>query len=96
MSINEEESETETNQKNSKNSFIYSLQRDKEYLNSLYILKKLISLEKNIEIIYGSTREKNYNVIITKYSNISFKYNSIEQIRLKLTTELIEENIILV
>lgn len=96
MSNNEEESETETNQKNSKNSFIYSLQRDKEYLNSLYILKKLISLEKNIEIIYGSTREKNYNVIITKYSNISFKYNSIEYFRLKLTTELIEENIVLV
>ena len=96
MSSNEENSENETNIKNTQNSFIYSLQRDKEYINSLYILKKSISIEKNLEKIYGSTREKNFNVIITKYSNKSFKYNSIEYSRLKSTTELIEENTVLV
>ena len=96
MSSNEENSENETNIKNTQNTFIYSLQRDKEYINSLYILKKSISIEKNLEKIYGSTREKNFNVIITKYSNKSFKYNSIEYSRLKSTTELIEENTVLV
>ena len=96
MSSNEENSENEIDIKNTQNSFIYSLQRDKEYINSLYILKKSIAIEKNIEKIYGSTREKNFNVIITKYSNKSFKYNSIEYSRLKSTTELIEENTVLV
>ena len=96
MSINEENSENETNIKNPQNSFIYSLQRDKEYINSLYNLKKSILIEKNIEKIYGSTREKNFNVIITKFSNKSFKYNSIDYSRLKSTTELIEENTVLV
>ena len=96
MSSNEENSENEANIKNPQNSFIYSLQRDKEYINSLYILKKSISIEKNLEKIYGSTREKNFNVTITKYSNKSFKYNSIEYSRLKSTTELIEENTVLV
>ena len=97
MSSIEDDSENETNTKNQKNnSFIYSLLRDKEYINSLYIIKKSISIEKNIEKIYALTLEKNYSVIITKYSNISFKYNSIEFSRLKSTTELIEENIVLV
>ena len=96
MSSNEENSENEIDIKNTQNSFIYSLQRDKEYINSLYILKKSIAIEKNIEKIYGSTREKNFNVIITKYSNKSFKNNSIEYTRLKSTTELIEENTVLV
>ena len=99
MSINEENSENETNlnnNNNNKNDFIYSLQRDKEYINSLYVIKKSFEIEKNLEKIYGSTREKNFNIIITKYSNISFKNNSIEYSRLKSTTELIEENIVLV
>ena len=97
MSINEEDSESEINSQNKKNiSFIYSLLRDKDYINSLYFIKKSIFIEKNIEKIYALTREKNFSVIITKYSNISFKYNSIEYFRLKLTTELIEENIVLV
>ena len=98
MSSNEDNySENETNSQNKKNnSFIYSLLRDKEYINSLYFLKKSISIEKNVEKIYALTLEKNFSVIITKYSNISFKYNSIEFSRLKTTTELIEENIILV
>ena len=96
MSINEENSENDINNKNPQNSFIYSLQRDKEYINSLYNLKKSILIEKNIEKIYGSTHEKNFNVIITKYCNKSFKNNSIEYSRLKSTTELIEENTVLV
>jgi len=97
MSINEDDSESEINSQNKKNiSFIYSLLRDKDYINSLYFIKKSIFIEKNIEKIYALTREKNFSVIITKYSNISFKYNSIEYFRLKLTTELIEENIVLV
>ena len=98
MSSNEDNySENETNSQNQKNnSFIYSLLRDKEYINSLYFIKKSISIQKNVEKIYALTLEKNFNVIITKYSNISFKYNSIEFSRLKSTTELIEENIILV
>ena len=97
MSNNEDDSESEINTQNAKNiSFIYSLLRDKDYINSLYFIKKSIFIEKNIEKIYALTREKNFSVIITKYSNISFKYNSIEYFRLKLTTELIEENIVLV
>ena len=81
---------------NPSNSSLYTLQRDKDYINSLYILKKVITIEKNIEKIYGSTREKNFNVIITKITNISFKDNPIIEKRLKLTTQLIEQNIILV
>ena len=87
MSINEEDSESEINTQNNKNiSFIYSLLRDKDYINSLYFIKKSILIEKNIEKIYALTHEKNFSVIITKYSNISFKYNSIEFLRLKSTT----------
>ena len=96
MSSNEEETESEINSNQKNNSFIYSLLRDKEYINSLYFIKKSILIEKNIEKIYATTREKNFNVIITKYSNISLKYKSIEYSRLKSTTELIEENIVLV
>ena len=96
MSSNEEETESEINSNQKNNSFIYSLLRDKEYINSLYFIKKSITIEKNIEKIYATTRERNFNVIITKYSNISFKYKSIEYSRLKSTTELIEENIVLV
>ena len=97
MSNNEDDSESEINTQNNKNiSFIYSLLRDKDYINSLYFIKKSILIEKNIEKIYALTQEKNFSVIITKYSNISFKYNSIEFLRLKSTTELIEENIVLV
>ena len=81
---------------NPSNSSLYTLQRYKDYINSLYILKKVITIEKNIEKIYGSTREKNFNVIITKITNISFRDNPIIEKRLKLTTQLIEQNIILV
>ena len=93
MSSNEEDEESE---RNPQMSFLYSLQRDQDYINSLYILKKSINIEKNVDKIFGSTREKNFSVIITKISNISLRYNSIEYQRLKSTTELIEENIILV
>ena len=99
MSINEENSENEITTKNNninKNDFIYSLLRDKEYIKSLYVIKKACEIEKNLEKIYGSTREKKFNIIITKYSNLTFKNNSIEYSRLKSTTELIEENIVLV
>ena len=75
---------------------LYTLQRDRDYINSLYIIKKVISIDKNAEKIYGSTKEKNYNVIITKISNISFKDNPIVEKRLISTTQLVEENIVLV
>ena len=75
---------------------LYTLQRDKDYINSLYIIKKIISIDKNVEKIYGITKEKNYNVIITKVSNISFQNNQNVERRLALTTQLIEENSILV
>ena len=97
MSNNSDESESETNPRDDQiDSFIYSLLRDKEYINSLYLIKKSILIDKNIEKIYGLTREKNFVVIINIYSNISLKYNSVECLRLKSTTELIEENTVLV
>ena len=40
MSSNEEETESEINSNQKNNSFIYSLLRDKEYINSLYFIKK--------------------------------------------------------
>ena len=88
--------EDEDGEINLSNTYLYTLQRDKDYINSLYIIKKVITIDNNVEKIYGSTREKNYNVIITKISNISFKNNPITEKRLILTTQLIEENIILV
>ena len=96
MSNNIEESENESNNQAQENNFIYSLLRDKEYIDSLYIIKKSIIIDKNVEKIYGLTREKNFNIIITKYSNILLKQNSIEYKRLTSTTDLIEENIVLV
>ena len=78
------------------NNSLYTLQRDKNYINSLYNLIKVITIDKDIEKIYGLTREKNLNVIITKISNISFKNNPIAEKRLICTTHLIEENIVLV
>ena len=96
MSNNLEESENESNNQAQENNFIYSLLRDKEYIDSLYIIKKSIIIDKNVEKIYGLTREKNFNIIITKYSNILLKQNSIEYKRLTSTTDLIEENIVLV
>ena len=96
MSNNIEESENESNNQAQENNFIYSLLRDKEYIDSLYIIEKSIIIDKNVEKIYGLTREKNFNIIITKYSNILLKQNSIEYKRLTSTTDLIEENIVLV
>ena len=88
--------EDEDGEINLSNNYLYTLQRDKDYINSLYNLKKVITIDNNVEKIYGATREKNYNVIITKISNISFKDNPIAEKRLILTTQLIEENIVLV
>ena len=93
MSSYEEDEETESNPINNS---LYTLQRDKDYINSLYLIKKIINIDKNVDKIYGSTREKNFNIIITKISNISFKENQIAEKRLILTTQLIEENIVLV
>ena len=93
MSSYDEDDEVEENPADSP---LYTLQRDRDYINSLYIIKKVISIDNNIEKIYGSTREKNYNVIITKISNISFKDNPVDEKRLISTTQLIEDNIVLV
>ena len=93
MSSFEEDEEGDINQINNT---LYTLQRDKDYINSLYILTKVITIDKDVEKIYGTTREKNLNVIITKISNISFKDNPIAEKRLISTTHLIEENIVLV
>jgi len=93
MSSYEEDEEGELNPSNN---YLYTLQRDKEYINSLYKIKKKLIIDKNIEKIYGSTREKNFNIIITKISNISFKNDQIAEKRLILITQLIEENIVLV
>ena len=81
---------------NSYNNSLYTLQRDKDYINSLYVLKNTIIIDKNVEKMYGKTKEKNLNVIITKISNICFKNNAATEKRLISTTQLIEENIVLV
>ena len=93
MSSYEEDEEGELNPSNN---YLYTLQRDKEYINSLYKIKKKLIIDKNVEKMYGSTREKNFNIIITKISDISFKNDQITEKRLILTTQLIEENIVLV
>ena len=46
MSNNLEESENELNPQAQENNFIYSLLRDKEYIDSLYIIKKSIIIDK--------------------------------------------------
>ena len=46
MSNNSEYSESETNPKNQNDYFIYSLLRDKEYINLLYLIKKSITQKK--------------------------------------------------
>ena len=49
MPNNSDESESETNPRDDQiDSFIYSLVRDKEYINSLYLIKKSILIDKNI------------------------------------------------
>ena len=93
MSSYEEDEEVESNQNYNS---LYTLQRDKDYINALYLIKKIINIDKNIDKIYGSTRGKNFNIIITKISNICFKENKNAEKRLILTTQLIEENIVLV
>ena len=93
MSSYEEDEEVESNQTNNT---LYTLQRDKDYINTLYTIIKIINIDKNVDKIYGFTREKNFSIIITKISNVSFKDNQIAEKRLILTTQLIEENIILI
>ena len=93
MSSYDEDEEGEINPSNNP---LYTLQREKEYINSLYIIKKVLSIDKNREKLFGITKEKNFNVIITKISNISFRNNPISQKRLIITTQLIEENIVLI
>ena len=93
MSSYDEDEEGEINPSNNP---LYTLQREKEYINSLYTLKKVLSVDKNREKLFGITKEKNFNVIITKISNISFRNNPISQKRLIITTQLIEENIVLI
>ena len=93
MSSFEEDEEGDMNQINNS---LYTLQRDQDYINSLYIIMKVITIDKDVEKIYGISREKNLSVIITKISNISFINNPITEKRLISTTHLIEENIILV
>ena len=93
MSSYDEDEEGDINPSNNP---LYTLQREKEYINSLYTLKKVLSVDKNREKLFGVTKEKNFNVIITKISNISFRNNPISQKRLIITTQLIEENIVLI
>jgi len=93
MSSYDEDEEGEISPSNNP---LYTLQREKEYINSLYTLKKVLTIDKNREKLFGVTKEKNFNVIITKITNISFKNNPISQKRLIITTQLIEENIVLI
>jgi len=93
MSSYDEDEEGEINPLNNP---LYTLQREKEYINSLYTLKKVLTIDKNREKVFGITKEKNFNVIITKISNICFRSNPISQKRLIITTQLIEENIVLI
>ena len=96
MSINyDNEDESNENTINLNNDFFYSLLRDQDYINTLYITKESITYSKNIEKIYGYTKERNLNIIITKIIDISFKSNQALQKRLITITKLIENNLLL-
>jgi hypothetical protein len=70
-----------------------SLLRTSGYLNELYDIKEVVYYSNDIEKLYGCTRDKLLNVVITKQN---LDINDVLAERIAMMIQLVEENVILV
>lgn len=76
---------------------ILNLMRNEDYLSELYIIKEANTFTSNVTKLYGCTKDKMLNVIISKQElNLIEGEENILLDRIEMMIKLIEDNIILV